>query len=116
MYNLRWKLCVTYTRHYFTNGFSATVISEAKNSSMKASGRKEKMANYTLSDHCKMVLSWETSLDAKAMKEIADLLVSEKFKERPWSDHCESAFDLAIERCHSDVKAVEGTCPWLAIY
>jgi hypothetical protein len=56
IYTDRKKLCVTYTRVYFTNGFVATVISEAKNASMKSAGRKSKMQKYSMSDQCKMLM------------------------------------------------------------
>jgi hypothetical protein len=108
IYNDRKKLCITYTRAYFTNGFVATVISEAKNSSMKSSGRKAKMKQYSMSDQCKMLMSWESHLDAKACDTIMSLLGREEYSSRPWSDFVEKAFAKAILACQQSVVAIAG--------
>jgi hypothetical protein len=108
VYNDRKKLCITYTRAFFTNGFVATVISEAKNSSMKTGNRKTKMKQYTMSDQCKMLMSWESHLDAKACDTIMSLLGREDYSARPWSDFVEAAFAKAILACQHDVAAIAG--------
>lgn len=108
IYTDRKKLCKTYTRIYFTNGFVSTVISEAKNSSMKAGGRKGKMKKYSMSEQCKMLMSWETHLDAKACETIMNLLGRPDYMSRPWSDFVDAAFTEAVECCQQSVVAVEG--------
>ena len=108
IYNDRKKLCITYTRSCFNNGFVSTIISEARNSSLKASGRKEKMKSYTMADQCKMLMSWETSLDAKALDKIMSVLSLDTYQSRPWSQHVETAWDKAVADCHQQVIEVLG--------
>jgi hypothetical protein len=115
LYNDRKKLCITYTRKLFTNGFVATVIAEAKNSSMKSGGRKAKMLKYNMSDQCKMLVGWETKLDAKALEQLMACLQLDNYKERPWSDFVEAAFDKAVKGCQQDVTEVLGKCQYTIV-
>jgi hypothetical protein len=115
LYNDRSKLCITYTRKLFTNGFVATVIAEAKNSSMKSGGRKAKMVKYNMSDQCKMLVGWETKLDAKALSQIMACLRLDNFQERPWSDFIEAAFDKAVKGCQQEVTEVLGECQFMLV-
>jgi hypothetical protein len=108
IYNERKKLCLTYTRSYFTNGFVATVISESKNSSMKSGNRKTKMKKYNMSDQCKMLMSWETKLDAQALDEIMTLVTKPEYSARPWSNFVDNAFDKAVLECQKKVVSVQG--------
>jgi hypothetical protein len=108
IYNHREKLCITYVRKMFTNGYVATILSESKNSSLKSGGQKEKMGKYNMSDQCNMMMSWETKLDAAALAECIACLSLKNFMERPWLNFVEDAFDEAVRDCQKKVKSVEG--------
>jgi hypothetical protein len=66
------------------------------------------MKSYTMADQCKMLMSWETSLDAKALDKIMSVLSLDTYQSRPWSQHVETAWDKAVADCHQQVIEVLG--------